>query len=119
MNPVPNLRFAALGLTLALAACSPGSGKMTLSDRDFGRAWPFTQPQVKVVCARGLALFVTAGGKAYALNGQAERRPEAYRAGPVRNIAEIQRPDPEGSKLIPGERMSLEAVTHAAIDRCA
>ena len=111
---------AAIAVVLALAACSPkAGGRAGLAAKDFGDAWPFTTSSVNVVCVRGLAMFVTTGGKAYALNGQAERHPELYKFGPVRNIAEIQRPDPQGSELIPGEGMSLATVTAAAIDRCA
>jgi len=105
-------------LSLLLAACSPGAGKTTLAARDFGAAWPFKATSVKVVCARNLAIFVTAGGKAYPLTGQAERRPELYRFGPVGAVAELARPAPQGSRLIPGEAMSMDAVRKAAIARC-
>jgi len=105
-------------LSVPLVACSPGAGKMTLAAKDFGAAWPFRAAAVKVVCARNLAIFVTAGGKAYPLNGQAERRPELYRFGPVTNLADLARPDPQGARLIPGEEMSTDAVLKAAITRC-
>src|SRR4051794_23743365 len=101
-------RLIPLVLTSALVACAPGAGKMTLAASDFGGAWPFTPPRLDLVCGRSLAIFVKAGDKAYAMNGQAERRPELYRFGPVANLSEIVRPDPEGSKMIPGERMSTE-----------
>lgn len=105
-------------LMLLLAACTPGGSRMTLQAKDFGAAWPFRVDQVEVVCARGLAIFVKAGGKAYALNGQAERRPELYGFGPVTNLADLTKADPQGSKLIPGEAMSTDAVQKAAIARC-
>ena len=104
-----------------LGACSPGSTSVertTLAAKDFGDAWPFTAPAVGVVCA-GKALFVTVGGKGYALNGEADRRHELYPSGEVSDISEIQRPDPDGAGVIPGEGRSLATVTAAAIRGCA
>jgi hypothetical protein len=112
-------RGAAIALGCCLvAACGPAGTVGTLTAAKLGPNWPFTVPQVKVVCAKDLALFVTSGDKAYPLNGEAERRPQALGGGPVRNLAEIWRPDPNADRLFPDARMSLDAVTHAAIDRC-
>jgi len=104
----------------ALAGCSPAApATVTLTAKDFGNAWPFTVSAVQVVCARSKTLFVTVNGKGYALNGEAERHPERYPTGQVGEISEIQRADPSGQGVIPGEGSSLATVTSAAIARCA
>ncbi len=70
------------------------------------------------MCAPTLALFVTADGKAYAANGQAERHPELYKKGQLSQINDILKPDPEAAKLVPDAHMSLEAFTQKAIEAC-
>ena len=113
-----NIKTGAAGvaLLLALAACSRNGA--TISDMDVGAAWPFTVSEVKVVCAPTLALFVTADGKAYALNGQAERHPDLYKKGALSKLNDIWKVDPETSKLSPDTRMSLDAFTQKAIEAC-
>jgi len=107
---------ASVALLLALAACSRNGA--TISDMDVGAGWPFTVSEVKVVCAPTLALFVTADGKAYPLNGQAERHPELYKRGALSKLNDIWKVDPDTSKLSPDTRMSLDAFTQKAIEAC-
>lgn len=90
----------------------------SLSAQDVGSQWPFTVSEVRVVCAPTLALFVTADGKAYPANGQAERHPELYKKGKLGQIDDILKVDPDVSKLTPGAHMSLEAFTQKAIEAC-
>jgi hypothetical protein len=111
--------LAGAALLLALAACGKvGFGGSTISAQDVGASWPFTVSEVKVVCAPTLALFITADGKAYPLNGQAERRPELYTKGPLSKLNDIQKVDPVTSKLSPDTRMPLNDVTQKAIAAC-
>ena len=113
-----NIRTVLLGAAalLALAGCNRNGA--SLSAHDVGPQWPFTVQEVRVVCAPTLALFVTSGGKAYAANGQAERHPDLYKQGPVGQIDDILKVDPELSKLTPNARMSMEAFTQKAIETC-
>jgi len=113
------IRTALLGAAtlLALAGCNRNGG--SISAQDVGPGWPFTVSEVRVVCAPTLALFVTADGKAYPVNGQAERHPDLYKKGAVSPIDDILKIDPEVSKLTPGAHMSLDAFTQKAIDICA
>ena len=101
---------------LALAGCNRNGAN--ISAQDVGPQWPFKVSEVRVVCAPTLALFVTADGKAYAVNGQAERHPDLYKKGPVGQIDDILKIDPEISKLTPGAHMSLDAFTQKAIEAC-
>lgn len=114
------IRTALLGLLLvsagALAGCNRNGASLTA--QDVGPQWPFTVAEVRVVCAPTLALFVTADGKAYAANGQAERHPELYKKGQLSQINDILKPDPEAAKLVPDAHMSLEAFTQKAIEAC-
>ena len=71
------------------------------------------------MCAPTLAIFITADGKAYPLNGQAERHPNLYGKGPLSKLSDIWKVDPEISKLSPDTRMSLDAITRKAIEACA
>ena len=107
---------ALLGALLALAGCNRNGA--SISAQDLGAQWPFTVSEVRVVCAPTLAMFVTADGKAYPLNGQAERHPDLYKQGAVAPLADIQKPDPELRKLTPDAHMSLEAFTQKAIETC-
>ena len=117
-----NIRTVLLGvatplvLAAALAGCSRNGA--SISDKDVGPQWPFTVSEVRVVCAPTLALFVTADGKAYPANGQAERHPDLYKKGPLGQINEILKPDPEADKLVPDAHMSLDAFTQKAIEAC-
>jgi hypothetical protein len=112
------IRTALLGAAtlVALAGCNRNGA--SLSAQDVGPQWPFKVSEVRVVCAPTLALFVTADGKAYPLNGQAERHPDLYKKGPIGQIDEILKIDPEISKLTPGAHMSLDAFTQKAIEAC-
>lgn len=100
----------------ALAGCNRNGA--SISAQDVGPKWPFKVQQVRVVCAPTLALFVTADGKAYPANGQAERHPELYKNGPVGQIDDILKIDPQVSKLSPGAHMSMDAFTQKAIEAC-
>ena len=117
------IRTALLGLatlvvlTGAMAGCNRNGA--TISDKDVGAQWPFTVSEVRVVCAPTLALFVTANGKAYPVNGQAERHPDLYKQGQLSPINDILKVDPEVSKLTPDARMSLDAFTQKAIEACS
>jgi len=71
------------------------------------------------VCAPTFALFISADGKAYPLNGQAERNPDLYGKGALSKLSDIWKVDPEISRLSPDARMSLDAFTHKAIEACA
>jgi hypothetical protein len=112
--------LAGLALMFALAACGKGGlgGGSTVSQQDVGASWPFTVSEVKVVCAPTLALFITAGDKAYPLNGQAERHPELYTGGPLSKLNDIQKVDPVTSQLSPDTRMPLNTITDQAIAAC-
>ncbi|MEI9892214.1 MAG: DUF2511 domain-containing protein [Caulobacteraceae bacterium] len=101
---------------LALAGCNRNGA--SLSAQDVGPQWPFTVSDVRVVCAPTLAMFVTADGKAYPVNGQAERHPDLYKQGPVSSLNDILKVDPQVSKLTPDARMSLDAFTQKAIEVC-
>lgn len=101
---------------LALAGCNRNGG--AISAQDVGPQWPFKVSEVRVVCAPTLALFVTADGKAYPANGQAERHPELYKKGPLGQIDDILKVDPQISQLTPNARMSLDAFTQKAIEVC-
>jgi hypothetical protein len=112
------IRMALLGVValVALAGCNRNGA--SISDKDVGAQWPFKVSEVRVVCAPTLALFVTADGKAYPANGQAERHPDLYKKGPVSQINDILKVDPEVSKLTPDAHMSLDAFTQKAIEAC-
>ena len=105
-----------LALTGSLAGCNRNGA--SLNAQDVGPQWPFTVAEVRVVCAPTLALFVTADGKAYPANGQAERHPELYKKGQLSQIDDILKPDPDAAKLVPGAHMSMDAFTQKAIEAC-
>jgi hypothetical protein len=112
---------AGAGMLLALTGCSDTATAVAtvVASKDVGPQWPFTVAEVNVVCAPTLAIFITAGGKAYPLNGQAERHPDLYKGGPVGKLNDIWKVAPEISKLLPDARMPLDAVTRKAIETCA
>lgn len=116
MNTRSGLACAGL-LLMALAGCDRNGA--SISAQDVGPQWPFTVSNVQVVCAPTLALFVTAEGKAYPLNGQAERHPDLYKKGPLGALNDILKIDPVASRLTPDARMPLEAITQKAIAACA
>jgi hypothetical protein len=101
----------------ALAGCS--GDDIAVASKEMGPQWPFTVPEVSVVCAPALAIFITADGRAYPLNGQAERHPDLYKGSPLGKLDDIWKVDPEASKLSPDARMSLDAFTQKAIEACA
>ena len=101
----------------ALAGCN--GSDIAIASKDVGPQWPFTVPEVSVVCAPALAIFIAADGKAYPLNGQAERHPELYKNGALGKLNDIWKVDAEMSKLSPDARMPLEAFTQKAIAACA
>lgn len=115
-----NKTVAAIGVAgaavLALAGCNRNGA--AISEQDVGPQWPFTVAEVRVVCAPTMAMFVTADGKAYPLNGQAERHPDLYKKGTVGSLNDIWKVDPQMSKLSPDVRMSLDAFTAKAIEAC-
>jgi hypothetical protein len=113
------IRTALLGAAMLAALAGCGRNGASISSQDVGAQWPFTVSEVRVVCAPTLALFVTADGKAYPANGQAERHPELYKKGPLGQIDDILKVDPEVSKLTPGAHMSLDAFTQKAIEACS
>src|SRR5262245_3409207 len=115
------LGVGAVGVTmlLALAGCNGASDEAAIASKDVGSQWPFTVSEVKVVCAPALAIFITADGKAYPLNGQAERHPDLYQKGPLSKLNDVWKVDPEMSRLSPDTRMSLDAFTRKAIEACA
>ena len=106
----------AAAAVLALAGCNRNGA--AVSSNDLGDKWPFTVSEVRVVCAPTMAMFLTADGKAYALNGQAERHPELYKKGPINQLNDIWKVDPQLSKLSPDVRMSLDAFNGKAIEAC-
>jgi hypothetical protein len=106
-----------VAILFALAGCADDA--IAIASKDVGPQWPFTVSDVRVVCAPTFALFVSADGKAYPLNGQAERHPDLYGKGPLSKLSDIWKVDPEISRLSPDSRMSLEAFTHKAIEACA
>lgn len=112
---------AGVAMLLAQAGCNDTATAVgtVIASKDVGPPWPFTVPEVRVVCAPALAIFITADGKAYPLNGQAERHPELYREGPVNRLYDIWKVAPEISRLLPDARMPLDAVTRKAIEACA
>lgn len=110
------LGVAALVAAGALAGCNRNGASLTA--QDVGPQWPFKVSEVRVVCAPTLALFVTADGKAYPANGQAERHPDLYKKGPLGQINDILKPDPDAAKLVPDAHMSLDAFTQKAIEAC-
>jgi hypothetical protein len=100
----------------ALAGCN--GNDIAIAAKDVGPPWPFTVSEVRVVCAPALAIFITAEGKAYPLNGQAERHPDLYNESPLGKLSDIWKVDPEMSKLTPDARMSLDAFTQKAVEAC-
>jgi hypothetical protein len=106
---------AGAAILLALSGCDEDAIVL----KDVGPRWPFTVSEVSVVCAPTLAIFITAEGKAYPLNGQAERHPDLYGKGPLSKLNDIWKVDPETSKLSPDSRMSLDAFLEKAIEACA
>jgi hypothetical protein len=108
---------AGVAMLLALAGCSDDA--IAIASKEVGSEWPFTVPEVRVACAPTFALFISADGKAYPLNGQAERHPDLYGKGPLSKLSDIWKVDPEISKLAPDTRMSLDAFTRKAIEACA
>jgi hypothetical protein len=100
----------------ALAGCNDRD--IVIASTDVEPEWPFTVPQVTVRCAPALAIFIGADGKAYPLNGQAERHPDLYQNGPLGKLSDIWKVDPQLSNLSPDARMSLDAFTHKAIEAC-
>jgi hypothetical protein len=118
-----NLNRAAIGIVIVgavlfpvLAGCSDRD--IVIASTDVEPSWPFTVPEVTVVCAPALAIFVRADGRAYPLNGQAERHPDLYKDGSLGKLNDIWKVDPQTSKLSPDARMSLDAFTKKAIDAC-
>jgi hypothetical protein len=105
------------GLFPALAGCSDRD--IAIASTNVEPEWPFTVPEVTVVCAPALAIFISADGRAYPLNGQAERHPDLYKNGPLGKLNDIWKVDPQMSKLSPDARMSLDAFTRKAIEACA
>ena len=105
---------AGMAILLALAGCDEAA----IASKDIGPQWPFTVSEVGVVCAPALAIFITADGKTYPLNGQAERHPDLYGKGPLSKLSDIWKLDPKLSELSPDARMSLDAFTHKAIEAC-
>jgi Protein of unknown function (DUF2511) len=103
-------------LVPALAGCS--GRDIAIASADVEPEWPFTVPEVTVVCAPALAIFISAKGVAYPLNGQAERHPDLYNSGPLGKLNDIWKVDPQMSKLSPDARMSLDAFTQKAIEAC-
>jgi hypothetical protein len=101
---------------LALAGCNRNGA--AVSSQDLGDKWPFSVSEVRVVCAPTMAMFLTADGKAYALNGQAERHPELYKKSKLNPLNDIWKVDPQLSKLSPDVRMSLDAFNTKAIESC-
>jgi hypothetical protein len=112
---------AGVAVLLALAGCNDTTTAVStvIASKDVGPRWPFTVPEVTVVCAPTLAIFIAAHGKTYPLNGQAERHPDLYKDGPIGKLNDIWKVEPEISKLSPDARMPLDAVTHKAIETCA
>jgi hypothetical protein len=117
------LNRAAVGIVIvggllcpALAGCSGRDIAIASTDGEPG--WPFTVPEVTVVCAPALAIFIRADGKIYPLNGQAERHPDLYKNGPLGKLNDIWKVDPQVSKLSPDARMSLDGFTQKAIEAC-
>jgi hypothetical protein len=110
--------IATVGAALfsALAGCSDRD--IAIVSRDVEPKWPFTVPEVTVVCAPALAIFIRADGRAYPLNGQAERHPDLYKNGPLGKLNDIWKVDPQMSKLSQDARMSLDAFTQKAIEAC-
>jgi hypothetical protein len=106
-----------VAMLTALAGCN--SDNIAIASKDIGPQWPFTVSEVRVVCGPALAIFITAGGKTYPLNGQAERHPDLYKESPLGKLDDIWKVDPEMSKLSPGARMSLDPFTRQAIEACA
>jgi Protein of unknown function (DUF2511) len=105
---------AGMATLLALAGCDEAAIVL----KDIGPQWPFTVSEVGVVCAPSLAIFITADGKAYPLNGQAERHPDLYAKGPLSRLSDIWKVDPKISELSPDARMSLDPFTQKAIEAC-
>ena len=112
-----SVRTVGAAIVLALAACIDDA--IAIASKDVGPDWPFTVSEVRVVCAPTLALFISADGKTYPVNGQAERHPDLYGKAPLSKLSDIWKVDPEISKLSPDARMSLDAFTHKAIEACA
>jgi len=110
------MAIAGAVLCAALAGCS--GRDIVITSSDVQPEWPFTVSKVTVTCAPALAIFVSADGKAYPLNGQAERHPDLYQNGPVGKLNDIWKVDPQVSKLSPDARTSLEAFTQKAIEAC-
>jgi hypothetical protein len=117
------LNRAAIGIVIVGAVLFPAL--VGCSDRDIAIAstdvepnWPFTVPEVTIVCAPALAIFISADGRAYPLNGQAERHPDLYKDGSLGKLNDIWKVDPQMSKLSPDARMSLDAFTQKAIEAC-
>jgi hypothetical protein len=111
---------AGVAMLLALTGCNGTTTAVStvIASKDVGSQWPFTVPEVKVLCAPTLAIFIAADGKTYPLNGQAERHPDLYKDGPVGSLYDIWKIAPEISKLSPDARMPLDAVTRKAIETC-
>jgi len=111
------VRTIGVAIFLALAGCNDDA--IAIASKDVGPEWPFTVPEVRVMCAPTFALFISADGKAYPLNGQAERNPDLYGKGALSKLSDIWKVDPEIGKLSPDTRMSLDPFTHKAIEACA
>jgi hypothetical protein len=117
------LNRAAVGIVIVggllcstLAGCSGRDIAIASTAGEPG--WPFTVPEVTVVCAPALAIFIRADGKTYPLNGQAERHPDLYKNGPLGKLNDIWKLDPQVSKLSPDARLSLDGFTQKAIEAC-
>jgi hypothetical protein len=112
--------LAGLAMLFAMAGCNDtfSTTSIMIASKDVGSQWPFTVSEVNVVCAPTAAIFVTAGGKAYPLNGQAERHPELYKDSQPGKLNDIWKVEPDVSKLSPDARMPLDAVTRKAIEAC-
>ena len=113
------LKICMILTTAALLSACSGPGGDAISAESISGAWPFTVPELRLRCGPSMALFGVVDGKAYPLNGQAERRRDSLGQGlEARPLSEIHRPDPEAGRLYPGAGMSLEPVLRAAIEKC-
>ena len=111
------MRKITIVLATGIAAIAlSGCGKTLTASNTVG-PWPFTVDKVSLECGKSAAIFLKADGKAYPLNGEAERQPQLHH-GDLSEINDITKIDPQMSKLLPGTHMSLEGVLRAAVKSC-
>ena len=111
---LPKLAGWAVAIAMAVAACT-SAPPVTVSDAEFGDAWPFHVETATLYCEGPDAIWAEIAGQYYALNPiapvwVAERHPDIA----LSNLATVWRDDPNN----PGTKSDLGPVMDRALAIC-